>query len=69
MKKLVLLSVAVAALLFAGCKGKEAEANATEANVTVEANATEANATVEANATEANVTVEANATEANATAN
>lgn len=60
MKKMTLLSAAVAALLFVGCGGdKPAEANTTDANVTVEANATEANATeatTEANATEANTT-------------
>lgn len=51
MKKMTLLSAAVAALLFVGCGGdKPAEANTTDANVTVEANATEANAT-EANTT------------------
>lgn len=63
MKKMTLLSVAVAALLFVGCGGdKPAEANTTDANVTVEANATEANATeatTEANATEANTTAAA----------
>ncbi len=61
MKKMTLLSVAVAALLFVGCGGdKPAEANTTEANVTTEANATEANATAtEANATEANTTAAA----------
>ncbi len=69
MKKLTLLSVAAAALLFVGCGEKKAEANATEANAT-EMNVTEANATAapEANATAA---PEANATaapEANATA-
>lgn len=53
MKKMTLLSVAVAALLFVGCGGdKPAEANTTDANVTVEANVTEANAT-EANTTTA----------------
>ncbi len=62
MKKLTLLSVAAAALLFVGCGDKKAEANATEANVTVEANATtEANTT----APEANTTT---APEANTTA-
>lgn len=69
MKKLTLLSVAAAALLFVGCGEKPAEANATEMNAT-EANVTEAN-TTEANTTapaaEANVT-EANVTETNATA-
>lgn len=63
MKKLTLLSVAAAALLFVGCGDKKAEANATEANTTVEANATtEANTTT---APEANTTA---APEANATA-
>lgn len=63
MKKLTLLSVAAAALLFVGCDGKKAEANATEANATVEANATtETNTTT---APEANTTA---APEANATA-
>lgn len=58
MKKLVLISVAAAALLFVGCKGKPADANATEANTTV----VEANVTaVEENATEA--VAETNATE------
>ncbi|MDD5405472.1 MAG: c-type cytochrome [Sulfurovaceae bacterium] len=60
MKKLVIISVAAAALLFVGCKGKPAEANTTEANATtVETNATAA-------APEANTT--AAAPEANATA-
>ena len=63
MKKMTLLSVAVATLLFVGCGGdKPAEANTTDANVTVEANVTEANATettTEANATEANTTTAA----------
>jgi cytochrome c len=63
MKKLTLLSVAAAALLFVGCGDKKAEANATEANATVEANATtEANTTT---APEANTTT---APEANTTA-
>ena len=63
MKKLTLLSVAAAALLFVGCGDKKAEANATEANATVEANATtEANTTT---APEANTTA---APEANTTA-
>lgn len=63
MKKLTLLSVAAAALLFVGCGDKKAEANATEANTTVEANATtEANTTT---APEANTTA---APEANTTA-
>ncbi len=64
MKKLILLSVAAAALLFVGCGEKPAEANATEANATemnvTEMNVTEANATAtEANATKANTTAAA----------
>ena len=43
MKKLVLISVAAAALLFVGCKGKTTEANATEA--VTETNVTETNTT------------------------
>ncbi len=59
MKKFVLVSVAVAALLFVGCKGKPADVNATEANATeTNATAVEANTTV-APAAEANTTVAA----------
>jgi cytochrome c553 len=70
MKKLTLLSIAAAALLFVGCGDKKAEANKTEANAT-EVNATEANTTTaapEANTTaaapEANTTTAAPATDA-----
>ncbi|MDD5360203.1 MAG: c-type cytochrome [Sulfurovaceae bacterium] len=63
MKKMTLLSIAAAALLFVGCGDKKAEANATEMNAT-EVNATEANTTTAA--PEANTTTAA--PEANTTA-
>lgn len=63
MKKMTLLSVAVAALLFVGCGGEKTTENntTTEVNTTtteVNTTTTEANAT-EATATEANTTTDA----------
>jgi len=66
MKKLVLVSAAIAALFFVGCDSKPADVagNVTavvEGNVTaIEGNATEAAAAVEGNATEAAAAVEGN---------
>lgn len=64
MKKLTLLSVATAALLFVGCGDKKTESNTTESNTTTEVNTT---TTTEVNTTapEANTTT---APEANTTA-
>lgn len=68
MKKLVLISVVAATLLFVGCKNEVADATgnvtaAVESNVTaVEGNATEAIAAVESNATKVVDAVEGNVT-------
>lgn len=63
MKKLVLISVAAAALLFVGCKGKPADANATETNTTtMESNVTTTEENATGSVTETNVT-ETNTTE------
>lgn len=65
MKKLTLLSVAAAALLFVGCGEKKTESNATESNTTTEVNTTTTTEVNTTTAPEANTTT---APEANATA-
>ena len=58
MKKFVLVSVAAAALLFVGCKGKPAESNTTTTEVNnTTTTTTEVNNTTAAPAAEANITV------------